>query len=403
MNELAPESLNVTGATISHTLALMLASIFVVSMGYGVLLPVLPFLLQALPQNPYALSVSSNTGLLAGAYMGALFLLAPCWGALSDKWGRRVVLLTGLAGFSFSMFLYAISRDLILLYVATILAGGFAAGVLPIVMAWVSEHSSSEKRARAVAWLSASSALGFFFGPAIGGWLSVGGASSPVLLPFLTIALVSTLIWIMAYFYLPKSIPASIQPLVSTTAHPVALRKLLFMSWTTMFGIGAFEVGIALQGQGLLSLSPQELAWLFAECSLVMIVVQLLLVAPIVRCLGGHGVSLGFVVMALGVGLLPWASTYNHLLIGVGLIAGSAGLLIPGLALFTSLSAGDAQGAALGRQTSASSLGQAIGSGLAGGLFTMFSANFLWLPAIVLLGAALIAFRMTQEHGFATV
>lgn len=382
-------------------LSLMLASVFVVSMGYGVLLPVLPALLLSLTQGHQAFSIPFHTGMLTGVYMAALFLMAPIWGRISDMKGRRLVLLVGLGGFTLSILLFGISRHLILFYLAMILAGGFAAGVLPIVIAWVSENTQIEMRARAVARLSASSALGFFFGPAVGGWLA-SRTDSPALLPFLAIALLSGLLWILAYLHLPATISPPRRRLTSSSTNRKRLHQLLGLTWITMFGIGAFEVGIALQGQILLKVGPRELGWLFAECSLVMILVQLCLVETLLKRFSWQAIWIGFLLMSLGVSLLPLADSYPALGVGVGIIAASAGLLIPGLAFFTSMHAGDAQGAMLGRQTAASSLGQAIGSGLAGGLFAILSASYLWFPAILLLIAGITAIRMNKSHGLSS-
>ena len=116
-------------------LILPLAAVFVVSLGYGVVLPVLPFVLRALA----GVAVAWHTGLLTGVYMLALFLFAPLWGYVSDRIGRRTVILLGLAGFSAAMLWFAQARGLAFVYGARVLAGVFAAAVLPVVLAWVSD------------------------------------------------------------------------------------------------------------------------------------------------------------------------------------------------------------------------------------------------------------------------
>src|SRR3990167_5362727 len=97
-------------------LALPLATMFVVAVGYGVVLPVLPFVLaRALGETARA-SVAWHTGLLTGVYMLALFLFAPLWGYVSDRAGRRTVILLGLAGFSGAMLWFAVARGLVFVY-----------------------------------------------------------------------------------------------------------------------------------------------------------------------------------------------------------------------------------------------------------------------------------------------
>jgi MFS family permease len=164
-----------------------------------------------------------------------------------------------------------------------------------------------------------------------------------------------------------------------------------------MFGLGSFEVALALQGRQVLNLGPREIGWMFAECSLVMILVQTLVLAPLIRRHGGSRLlAPGFLTMAAGVGLLPYAADYSLSLLAVALIAAASGLLIPALAYLVSLAAGAAQGAALGRQTAAASLGQAAGSVAAGWLFTLSVGAPFWVTAGLLGLGAVAALRVSN-------
>jgi len=145
-----------------------------------------------------------------------------------------------------------------------------------------------------------------------------------------------------------------------------SLFGLLVLSLLVTFGIGSFEVGLTLQGQQLLNLRASEIGWVLAVCSLAMILVQVFVIAPLIKRVGSRLLAPAFLAMAAGIALLPFATSYVLLLIGVGLIATASGLLIPALAYLTSLAAGIRQGAALGKQTAAASLGQAAGSATAG-------------------------------------
>ena len=332
-------------------LTVPLAVVFVVAVGYGVVLPVLPFVLvRALGETARA-SVAWHTGLLTGVYMLALFLFAPLWGYVSDRTGRRAVILLGLAGFSAAMLWFALARDLVFVYGARAFAGVFAAAVLPVVLAWVSDVGTSRTRARAFAWLSAASALGFLFGPALSGWLAsieVVAQDDALALPFYAAAALGGMVWLAVYRFLPERARDS-EPERSAPS----LIWLLTLSLLVMFGIGSFEVGVALRGQQVLNLQPREIGWMFAECSLVMILAQVFVLAPLIRRVGGGLLAPAFLAMAMGVALLPYAASYPAMLLGVGLVAAASGLLIPALAYLVSLAAGAAQGAALGQQTAA--------------------------------------------------
>lgn len=380
------------------SLAPPLAVVFVVAVGYGVVLPVLPFVLaRALGEGARA-AVAWHTGLLTGVYMLALFLFAPLWGYVSDRIGRRAVILFGLAGFSGAMLWFPLARGLVFVYGARALAGVFAAAVLPAVLAWVSDVGTSRTRAQAFAWLSAASALGFLFGPALSGWLAsieVVAQDDALALPFYAAAALGGMVWLAAYRFLPERALLRARDSAPERSAP-SLIWLLVLSLLVMYGIGSFEVGLTLQGQQVLNLRPREIGWMFAECSLVMILAQVFLLAPLIKRVGGGLLAPAFLAMAAGVALLPYAVNYPAMLIGVGLVAAASGLLIPALAYWVSLTAGAAQGAALGQQTAAASLGQAAGSAAAGWLFAVLIEAPFWATAGLLGLGAVAALRVSN-------
>ncbi len=371
------------------SLALPLAVVFVMSMGYGVVLPVLPFMLARVLGEAARAEVAWHTGLLTGVYMLALFMFAPLWGRISDRVGRRMVILLGLAGFSGAMLWFALARGLVFVYGARVLAGVFAAAVLPVIFAWVSDVCTPRTRAQAFAWLSAASALGFLFGPALSGWLAsakvVASDDAPAL-PFYAAALLSGAVWLVAYRFFPESVSrragSESESMAPSLLWPLALSLLV------MLGLGGYEVSLTLQGKQVLNLEPRGIGWMFAECSLVMILVQVFVRAPLLQRAGSRLLAPAFLAMAIGVALLPYAASYPVMLIGVGLVAASAGILIPALVYLVSLAAGAQQGAAIGRQTAAANLGQAVGSVAAGGLFAVHIEMPFWVIAALLgLGA----------------
>jgi MFS family permease len=379
-------------------LALPLAAVFVVSLGYGVVLPVLPFILARALDEAASTRIAWHTGLLTGVYMLALFLFAPLWGYVSDRIGRRAVILLGLAGFSAAMLWFALARGLAFVYGARTLAGVFAAAVLPVVLAWVSDAGTPHARARAFAWLSAASALGFLFGPALSGWLAsieVVAPADALALPFYAAAGLGGTVWLATYQFLPESTPLRARDSEPERSAP-SLKWLLALSLLVMLGLGSFEVGLVLQGQQALNLPPREIGWMFAECSLVMILAQIFVLAPLIKRVGGGLLAPAFLAMAIGIALLPYAASYPAMLLGVGMVAAASGLLIPALAYLVSLAAGSAQGAALGQQTAAASLGQAAGSAAAGWLFAVFIEAPFWATAGLLALGAVAALRVSN-------
>lgn len=380
-------------------LTLPLAAVFVVAVGYGVVLPVLPFVLARVLGAAMSEAIAWHTGLLTGVYMLALFVFAPLWGYVSDRIGRRTVILLGLAGFSAAMLWFPLARGLVFVYTARALAGVFAAAVLPVVLAWVADVGTSRTRAQAFAWLSAASALGFLFGPALSGWLAsveVVAQDDALLLPFYAAAALGGMVWLAAYRFFPESIPPHARDSEPERNAPSFI-WLLAMSLLVMFGIGSFEVGLVLQGQQVLNLGPREISWMFVECSLVMILAQVFLLASLIRRVGSGLLAPAFLTMAIGVALLPYATSFPAMQIVVGLVAAASGLLIPALAYLVSLAAGSSQGKALGQQTAAASLGQAAGSVAAGWLFAVLIEAPFWVTAGLLGLGAVAALRISDS------
>jgi MFS transporter, DHA1 family, multidrug resistance protein len=389
---------------------LLLAAVFIVMLGYGILLPILPFLLGELLGDAGNVAISWHTGMLAGTYMFALFVFATAWGAISDRIGRRPVILAGLGGYLLMQALFGLQQSLWAAYGVRAMAGLFAAAVLPVALAYVSDTVAENSRARRFAWISAASLLGLLFGPAFGGWVYGTLAADPVLgasgnsaamLPFYASAILGVPVLVGAHLRLhePKrlSFHAGARPQSRGTPVNRALPVLLLLSLLVMFGLGSFEVGIALQGQQALGLGPARIAVMFVECSIVMIIAQVLFFssATAVQRLKDHRVTAtSFLVMAGGLLFLPGGKNFYFLLLPVGLIAAGSGILLPLLAHLTSLQAGSNPGATLGMQTAAASLGQALGSVAGGWLFGALAGASFWITAGLMLGAAAVAFNL---------
>jgi MFS family permease len=321
------------------------------------------------------------------------------------------VILLGLAGFSATMVLFGLAGSLTIAYLARALGGLFSAAVLPVTLAYVGDANALAQRARGFAWLSAANAIGSLTGPALAGWLSdvrlpaaIAGNILPadsIVLPFFAAAVMGGLVWLGIYFRFSKAAPA---PRVDDAGTPAPnnqpLTGLLILTLLVTFGHGSFMVTIALLGQQILNLAPSQIGIMFMECSLVMIVAQVLIFMPLVKRLGRHLLAPAFIVMSVAVGLIPYTANYSILLVLVGLTAVASGLLIPALTYLISSAGGSQQGAALGRQTSIASLGQALGSAAAGVLFGLMMPAPFWLTAGLLVISAGIGLVVARRALF---
>lgn len=372
-------------------LALLLGA-FVVALAYGVALPILPFLLER--RLGPGLDVGWHTGLLTATYTFALFIFAPLWGHLSDRWQRRGTILIGLAGFAGSLILFAFIDSLVALYAGRFLSGAFAAAVVPVALATLADWAADEgARARHFAWLNIAGIAGSLAGPAVGGTLGImwqrGMPASGA--PFVLAALAALVAALIALAALPRG-PAPVGTRAPAPARALAeLRWLLFFAFLAAWALGTFEVGLALRAGGEFGLGPGATGLMFVECMLVMVVAQALVFnAWFPSRQTRRVVAPAFAVLAVALLLLWRAGTPPSLFVSVAAVAAAAGVLSPIIAFWVSLAAGDLQGAELGRQTSAASLGQAMGSAAGGLLFGVAwgGGAFILAAAFVLVGAA---------------
>jgi len=149
----------------------LLLAMFVIAVGYGFLLPILPFMIERIAGTPDPATLSRHTGLLTGTYTLALFLFAPLWGRVTARRGRRPVILLGLVGFASTLALFALADNLPLLYLGRLINGLFASAITPAAYALVGDPApSKEWRAHRFALLNIAGASGFLVGPMLGGF-----------------------------------------------------------------------------------------------------------------------------------------------------------------------------------------------------------------------------------------
>ena len=364
-------------------------SVFTVSIGYGVVLPLLPDLLERLlGASGGAAQVSRSTGLLTALYSLSLFLFAPVWGWMSDRFGRRKILLCGLVGFGVTTMIGAFIESVPALYVERFLSGVFAAAVTPVALAAIADLVTTEKaRARQLTLVSLAGISGFLLGPMLGVLVARGGAdilgtatpAGSLAFPLAGSAILALVVAVGAAVAVPGKGPAA----ASSTAQRIIPRsggwivpRLLALAFIVSAGVGVFEVGLALRGKQELGLTQYQIAMMFTECSLVMFVVQAAVFSPWVKPETTRWfIAPALGILAVGLLLVPRATDFRLMLAVIGAVAASAGILSPILTYWISSRAGTTQGTELGKQTAASSLGVTVGSA-AGGLLFQVS----WLP-----------------------
>jgi MFS family permease len=365
---------------------------FATAFGYGAIMPVLPTVLERAGLDASQGASSWHAGGLGGLYMLAIVVCAPLWGALSDRFSRRNVIATGLAGSALAFVLSAAATSLVLAYAARGLAGAFAAAVLPVAAAATAGIMEDKERARKFAGLSAAILFGYFIGPAVTAWLATmpEALSGPVAGSQYASATIALLALAAVAFVLHGRVDAPAEERERReTPHRLPIH-LLLLNFTALLGIGMFEVALPLGARGALGLDAAAVSLLFVECSALMIVAQGVLLLTHDRGRLRHLLAAGFV--AYGAGFLLLAGTVSMLpaFLAVGFIAAGSGIVLPVIGYLAAHEAGQAAGAAFGTLVAVGSLGQAVGSLAGGAGYANLGIQIFTAAALAMgLGAAL--------------
>src|SRR5690625_1277363 len=143
---------------LSKVLPILFIVMFLVMVGFGIIIPVLPFYAEQLGASPFQL------GLLMAVYSLMQLLFAPMWGRISDRIGRKPVMMIGILGLALSFFLMAVSSALPMLFIARIIGGLLSSANMPTVMAYVADITTDEDRGQGMGIIGASVGLGFIMG-----------------------------------------------------------------------------------------------------------------------------------------------------------------------------------------------------------------------------------------------
>lgn len=383
-------------------LFLLLFCLFIVMIGYGVTLPILPFYAKHL----HTVGVSRETmaihiSLLTSIYALAQFIFAPFWGQWSDRIGRRPLILLGIAGSAIAQLLFGLASSLTMLYVVRAIGGFLSAAMLPAATAYVSDITSEQDRSRNMAWLGSAVSLGVVAGPAFSGLTSredfhvvLGSLDFKIenfAPPFFLASILMFLTLFMAILWLPESLPtqsnndARVKSTLDWKNLGSTLLVLLALTLAGQFGLSIFEGTFALYAQEKFKFGPVEVGAVFIVCGLVMAVFQVVAVGYLTgRVPAMVQIACGFGLMGTSIVLLLVAPNLQLLLGVVSLLSLGMALISPNLTALISTHGGELKGAVLGLQNAAISLGQ-VGGPLLGGFMFAWQMRVPYLFAGIFL------------------
>ncbi len=364
--------------------------VFVDLMGFGIVIPLLPLYADRYHPSPAVF------GLLMACYSLMQFIFTPVLGRLSDRFGRRPILLLSLAGTVTGYVLFGLQRSLPLLFVSRTVGGVMGANVAT-AQAVIADVTKPEERAKGMGLIGAAFGLGFIFGPAIGGVTVRLSESAP---GFFAAALSLTAL-LLAAFLMPETWPAetrtqgkanrsswfSIQRLTVALRHP-QIGVLLVIFFLATFAFANFESTFALTLNKRMGLDPEQVMWLFVFVGVLAAIVQGGLIGRLVKRFGERRLILtGAVILVPGYLALIAAGTISQLFSVLPLLALGAGLTGPSLSsLVSRMSNADEQGGILGVYQSMASMARILGPFWGVFAFERLGMNFpYWTAAVVAL------------------
>jgi multidrug resistance protein len=351
-------------------------------------MPLLPFWAEQLGATPVVL------GGLITAYALAQLAFTPVLGALSDRYGRKPVIVLSLLLSGASFALTALAGSLAMLFAARIV-GGLGASIVGAAQAIVGDRVAPREQARAMGYIGAAIGLGHVFGPALGGALSTFGTTVPfwvaAALGFGNVALIWTL--------LPEThrrvspVDAAPNAPWTTLIRSTAMRRLAVIALLFALVTVTLETVLALFTSRTFGWVAVENGWLFAYLGIVVVVMQLGIVGRLAQRFGERRLLfVGLNVTAIGLLLLGVSAALVPAVVAIGLIGVGSGLISPLLpTLFSFASPPELRGAVLGFAQGLSGIGRLTGPLIAGGLFTIeIGLPFLATGLLCVLGAFLL-------------
>jgi len=363
----------------------------VMMLGFGIIIPIMPFYVEHFGAG------GTELGALMATFSVMQFIFSPFWGGMSDRYGRKKIMMVGVIGNALSLVIMGLARNMGTIFAARTMEGMISAATLPTVMAYISDSTTHEERGGGMGVIGAAMGIGMVLGPGMGGWLSVHSLS----LPFFLAASMSFLSLGMIWFVLPESLPNE-----HRARQVLKFRgPQLSLLWKALFGplgflmVLAFLVNFALANfEGIFGLfadkayhyGPAQVGSVMMVVGVISSLVQMLLTGPATRRLG-EATVIKLTLVASAVGFVLMALAPNNILvpISVGFFVFSNAMLRPSLTSLTSKKALGGQGMALGLNNSFQSLGRVIGPLWAGSLFDLhitlpyLSASVIMLVAFV--------------------
>jgi DHA1 family multidrug resistance protein-like MFS transporter len=374
-----------------RNLFILAFSLSVVMVGFGMVIPVFPFLIDKLKASGSAL------GLLVATSALTEFLFGPIWGSISDRVGRKPILMIGMFGYALSMFLFGIANQLWMLIAFRALSGILSSATVSTTMAYIGDSTSEKARGGGMGLLGAVAGAGTVIGPGIGGLLASGSLSTP----FFVSAILALLSVALVAFFLPESLPMEERSLQEQKIRLISFAELwraltgpigllLLIAFLATFGTSNFESVFGLYMLKKLGYGPEQVGGILTLMGAIALIGRGALTGVVTGHWGESTViKASLIASAVGFCLLLLATSYATVLLTTGIFTCSITFLRPAIHSLTSKRTSIGQGASLGLSNSFVSLGRVAGPLYAGAIFDV-NPNYPYLSGALILGAVFL-------------
>ncbi|MBE3553969.1 MAG: MFS transporter [Thermicanus sp.] len=366
--------------------------------GFGMIIPVMPVLISETVGDPATSSSAPfHLGMLLALYSAVSFFLSPIWGRLSDRYGRRPIILTGLIGFGVSFLLFGLSSgNLFLMYLSRILGGFFSGATTASAVAYVADITTDEERTKYMGLVGMSIGLGFILGPAVGG---IAGHLDAAI-PFFIAAGLSFVTFLFAISYLSESLTAArrMELAGERTSRWAAFtgpsKYLYILSFFVTFTLAGLESTLQYFEAIKIKAGTLDIGIMFMINGVVGAFIQGGVVRRIKKGSEPRFILLGLLLSALGFTLINFSMDFWTATLFVAIFGTGNALLRPNVTSLITQKTTVGQGVASGLNSSMDSLGRIVGPLLGS---TLFSIN-IYYPYIS--GALLSILAIGLLYGF---
>ncbi|MEF2248153.1 MULTISPECIES: MFS transporter [unclassified Paenibacillus] len=381
-------------------LVILLSNIFIVFLGVGLIIPVMPSFINIMHLN------GQTMGYLMAAFAIAQLIMSPLAGRWVDQYGRKKMIIIGLFLFGLSELIFGIGEHVPVLYLSRVLGGISAAFVMPGVTAYIADVTSIEERPKAMGYMSAAISTGFIIGPGIGGFVAELGVRAP----FYFAAAIAFVACISSIFFLKE--PLSKEQLAEISRHAKqstffkdlkkSVKPLYFVAFVIVFilsfGLSAYETVFSLFTDHKFGFTPKDIASIITISSIFGAIVQVFLFSKMVDVIGEKKLIQLCLIVGAGLAVVStMISGFLLVLIVTSFIFLAFDLLRPALTTFLSKAAGKEQGFVAGMNSTYTSLGTVVGPALSGILFDI-NVNYPYIFSAVVMFVGLVITVMWKAN-----